>query len=547
MGNAQTGSDPELPPKDQCCECGKLRTTLNPPKLQRCSGCKLAYFCSTTCQKSAWQNKEPLHHNKAQCNRLQVGKDCLPRVVQIKRDRNGAFTANPEGLVPSEFTDLRSFTCDYRTEIQTLLLGTHTRCGASSPVRKLSGCSGCLRIIYSFIISTGSHRLRTCWCDMTFNNHDFGNVFRHYVATRRKHLKLKSGDPETWNEMQRAQIVDNWTNMDNTARFSYCPIDAVRKFARNHKDDFGITFIGNEKYGSKPIFFQFLSFGHIGNQPNTEKRTKFIDAWKSTEYAEERKRLEAEVEQEKLTQKNDTEEYQMDKACLCIALQRPCFDGGHGELQKACGHDCIEKNPYNRFPAGSYLGGPYDKESYNATHIGNKLTACALDHYSVLKSLTDKQLNARYPMACEERWGKGYDGHRYCEDHDPDNEDEDEDEDEDEGEEGVPLRALLVEPYDNVVCRQCGTDGEQFFSFCMNRPVNSDRVHHCSFCGKCFYWRPGALYGCEHCGFGEDHANEDYTTSTLRRYKKGEGTGCTLPPDADYMARGLAREGYWGH
>ena len=88
------------------------------------------------------------------------------------------------------------------------------------------------------------------------------------------------------------------------------------------------------------------------------------------------------------------------------------------------------------------------------------LSECARDHYlSVVQNLTEQQLEERYPMACVERWGGKSDDH--C--------------DQDDGEPGVALQYLLSSSnsyYEE--CTRCGADGRQFFSFCLNRPVNSD-------------------------------------------------------------------------
>ena len=70
-----------------------------------------------------------------------------------------------------------------------------------------------------------------------------------------------------------------------------------------------------------------------------------------------------------------------------------------------------------------------------------------------------------------ERWGKGAGEH--C---DPDMEDEP----------GVaPLNKYLT-GQDYKGCQACGSDGSSLFSFCLNRPVNDNMVHHCEFCHTCF-------------------------------------------------------------
>ena len=40
-----------------------------------------------------------------------------------------------------------------------------------------------------------------------------------------------------------------------------------------------------------------------------------------------------------------------------------------------------------------------------------QLTQCAADHMSVIRSLTKDQRNARYPLACKERWGDSLGNH----------------------------------------------------------------------------------------------------------------------------------------
>ncbi len=545
MGNAQTKSDPALPPRDRCCECGKAKSALVPPqKLMRCSLCKLAYFCSRECQATSWrsgrggkgvashgrqhQQSESTHHNKAQCEALRVGKHCLPRVAQVLRDSSGASIANPECLVPSECTRLRAFTRKDRTEMLSLLLGTHPRCGKASPVRSLPVDT--LRRVYSFLRPNARHRLRACWCDVGNRN-----AFRYYVLSRRAELQLESGDPEMWSAHQRAELTNGFLDMTAPgARESYGPTTAMYEFGRRHAEEFGIKLIIHK--GARSFAFESLNGLKKGEEGYVkecqELVKKFKEAYAAPEHAEERQALEEKAEELKLERIRVTKEYGMQKTCLCVALRRPCTVHAEARcpkgstLPRCCPQICRDTNPYNRFPAGTFLGDPFDETSLNFMMIGTELTACALDHYSVLQSLTDEQLRARYPLACKERWGG--DDHHYDED----------------GGAGVPLYALLAG--EGSVCEDCGADGEQFFSFCLNRPVNKDRVAHCEFCGKCFYYRPGAMFGCEHCGWGTDHANEDFSRETLRRYKKGQGTGCSMPPDAGYYARGLAGEGYWG-
>jgi hypothetical protein len=179
------------------------------------------------------------------------------------------------------------------------------------------------------------------------------------------------------------------------------------------------------------------------------------------------------------------------------------------------------------------------------------LSPCAADHFDVVANLSKEQLNARYPAACEERWGKRSEGHPW----------------EGDDEEGIPLKVLLRPTCDP--CASCGADGEQYFSFCMNRPVNADRVQHCSYCKRCFYYRPGCLMGCAHCGMGSYYGPVDYQeiqemtgmsvaeidaakarskasgTDMAIKYKP-EARGCNVPTFAPYETKMLASEGYWG-
>ena len=178
-----------------------------------------------------------------------------------------------------------------------------------------------------------------------------------------------------------------------------------------------------------------------------------------------------------------------------------------------------------------------------------KLTPCAADHLSVLKSLKKDQLNARYPLACKERWGDG----NHC------------DGDKDDGCISLRVGLQTCEP-----CELCGSDGPQFFSFCLNRMVNEDRVKHCTFCGKCFYFRPGCMQGCTYCHWGEYYicSGEDIkelaqlagisiSKAVAMVQKQGgrvfnikyveSACGCNVPSFASYEQKGLASEGYWGY
>ena len=173
-----------------------------------------------------------------------------------------------------------------------------------------------------------------------------------------------------------------------------------------------------------------------------------------------------------------------------------------------------------------------------------------------MKSLNTKQLTTRYPAACIERWGNENE-HTWVNDNKT----------------GIPLHCLLSPSSDP--CASCGADGEQFFSFCLNRSVNSDRVKHCTYCGKCFYFRPGCLLACAHCGFGiYDPRFDNLTgegaadlalkagitieeaTSILEENSQDqcfpiqfveEARGCNIPSFADPSTLGLAGEGYWGY
>jgi len=107
------------------------------------------------------------------------------------------------------------------------------------------------------------------------------------------------------------------------------------------------------------------------------------------------------------------------------------------------------------------------------------LSECARAHWPLVQSLSQQALEERYQLACIERWGEGGGRqHRYA------------------GADSAPLK-LLLSRFES--CENCGADGEQFFSFCLNRSVNADRVSHCSSCGRCFYFRPGFIDRCPHC------------------------------------------------
>jgi hypothetical protein len=76
-------------------------------------------------------------------------------------------------------------------------------------------------------------------------------------------------------------------------------------------------------------------------------------------------------------------------------------------------------------------------------------------------------------------------------------------------------------------CQACGADSEMSFSFCLNRVVSSDRVQHCTDCGKCFYFRPGCMGGCQHC------ACEEQCSDGFKQ--------------VDEFEEGLSSEGFWGY
>ena len=178
------------------------------------------------------------------------------------------------------------------------------------------------------------------------------------------------------------------------------------------------------------------------------------------------------------------------------------------------------------------------------------LSTCAADHMTVVRNLTKDQWNARYQLACAERWGDSSGEHN----------------EEDENDGCICLRDGLGV---SGPCISCGGDGMQFFSFCLNRMVNADRVKHYDYCGKCFYFRPGCLMGCPYCNYGiylfmssgdyEEIAN--FSGISINDAKKlvakngkqlnlkhvDDATGCNVPCFAPYETKGLAAEGYWGY
>jgi hypothetical protein len=161
----------------------------------------------------------------------------------------------------------------------------------------------------------------------------------------------------------------------------------------------------------------------------------------------------------------------------------------------------------------------------------SSLSVCALDHLSAVRALTPAQLAARYPHACAERWGGARGRHTHG------------------GQPGVPLGARLapcglLSAGGTDACDACSGDGASFFSFCLNRPVNGDRVIHCMDCGRCSYFRPGfPSRRCPYClscpsqdgdddsdgnddSVDEDDSDDEETARTEMRF---------------------AAEGYWGY
>lgn len=181
-----------------------------------------------------------------------------------------------------------------------------------------------------------------------------------------------------------------------------------------------------------------------------------------------------------------------------------------------------------------------------------ELSECALDHYlSVVRHLTPEQLEQTYPLACIERWGDIERGPPHG--------------DEDQEELGVVALCHVLDTYED--CQACGGDGQQFFSFCLNRPVNDNMVQHCEFCHKCFYFRPGCQKGCEHCGMGyyyddgegpeglanaagisiqaaQDMIDASHSSEMEICYAE-DHRGCRIPRNPDYYTAGMAMEGFW--
>jgi ankyrin repeat protein len=167
-----------------------------------------------------------------------------------------------------------------------------------------------------------------------------------------------------------------------------------------------------------------------------------------------------------------------------------------------------------RFADGTEHQTALDRVSESAPSV--KLSVCAADHRSVLASLSAEQLAAKYTKGCVELWGpKGHSGPR--------------------GE--VSLQELLMtEEYKD--CQSCGSDGTQFFSFCLNRAVCSKIVRHCDFCGQCYYYRGEvAVTRCPHCLLME--AELDRTEDPRKKLNPKN-------PTSIRFLRGLANEGYWG-
>jgi hypothetical protein len=208
--------------------------------------------------------------------------------------------------------------------------------------------------------------------------------------------------------------------------------------------------------------------------------------------------------------------------CPCVERARPCLG--------SCPVRCSNKNPHNTVVL-------QDGIELCTGAVSSDATACAMAHLPVVKSLTLKQLSARYDLACIERWGDSMGG-----EHEVVDEEEDDDDDEDNGEAKkgtVSLRQLLYgEGYHGYFegCTGCGGDGTQRFCFCMNRAVNSNYVNHCFSCGKCFYTRHGTMR-CSHCKALEPGTEEYFGREEESKW------AWEIP---DEMEAGLASEGYWG-
>jgi hypothetical protein len=183
--------------------------------------------------------------------------------------------------------------------------------------------------------------------------------------------------------------------------------------------------------------------------------------------------------------------------CACVLAQQPCFQD--------CPDICHQHNEMNTLRWGSTVAA---------------LSDCAADHLEAVRALSDAQLRARYPLACIERWGSSRQ-HRSC--------DED-------GAATVALGDVLSSS--DAACAACGARGEQAFSFCMNRVVNSDRVKHCLCCGRCFYHRPGRLpTTCPYCT-----CNPRGRDAPLTPLRVEDQTA----EDTSEAEQRLAAVGYWG-
>jgi len=112
------------------------------------------------------------------------------------------------------------------------------------------------------------------------------------------------------------------------------------------------------------------------------------------------------------------------------------------------------------------------------------LSACAKAYWPLIQSLTREQLNEYYELACAERWDESKAS--LAREHSV------------EGRRGVQLEFLLA-TFEG--CDNCAANGKQYFCFCMNRAVSSDRVYHCHVCGCCFYFRPCFMHRCSHCNY----------------------------------------------
>ncbi len=189
-----------------------------------------------------------------------------------------------------------------------------------------------------------------------------------------------------------------------------------------------------------------------------------------------------------------------DARCACVVAQQPCF--------LDCPADCRRLNPLNALSVGGRLV---------------QLSDCAVDHLDTVTALSDVQLRARYGLACVERWGSL---RQHCSS---------------DGADAGPTVALKDVLSDNdAACGACGRHGAQAFSFCLNRAVNIDRVKHCLCCGKCFYFRPGALpTSCPYCE-RNPRGHGAPVVDLLKTLRDTRGVDTTADEGR------MAAHGYWG-